>query len=90
MSIVPVTVVDREEGADVSQVSQPVVVNAPVVGQDVGARQCSTVMVWQIEAVLVELDLNQLLKCRRPHPKVSQRNMVAREKGPHLKSNSRL
>ena len=37
-------------------------------------------MVGQVEAVLVELDLNQLLEGGGPHPQIPQFNVVTREK----------
>ena len=61
------------------QVSEPVVINTAVVGQDVGAGQSPAVVVGQVEAVLVELDLDQLLKGGWPHAQVPQRDVIARE-----------
>ena len=54
-----------------SQIPQPVVVNTPVVGQDVCAGEGSAVVVGQVETVLVELDFDQLLECCRPHAEVA-------------------
>ena len=41
-------------------------------------------MVGQVEAVLVELDLNQLLEGGGPHTQIPQFNVVSREKWIHL------
>ena len=41
-------------------------------------------MVGQVEAVLVELDLNQLLEGGGPHTQIPQFNVVSGEKWIHL------
>ena len=41
-------------------------------------------MVGKVEAVLIELDLNQLLEGGGPHTQIPQFNVVSREKWIHL------